>query len=86
MITTYLEEQIKHHWYLLQDVRIILCTVDCLSSPTLEKAGLFRKRPINLLLVDEASQLVLGAYPHVLAAHPTIGRIGFFGDHHQLAP
>lgn len=66
---------------------IVLSTISGLSSGRLEEGRVFEMRPIYALLVDEASQIVLGAYPHLLARHAeTLGRLGFFGDHKQLAP
>lgn len=66
---------------------IILATISGLSSQRLEEGKVLEMRPIYSLIVDEASQIVLGAYPHLLARHAeTLGRIAFFGDHKQLAP
>lgn len=71
----------------LKDKRVILCTMDSLSSGNLREAKLFKLRPVHCLVVDEASQLVLGAYPHLLHAHrKTLGRLVLFGDDRQLAP
>ncbi|CAO1622351.1 unnamed protein product [Sympodiomycopsis kandeliae] len=68
-------------------VSVFLSTVSGLSSYRLDQAGMFTLRPIYALLVDEASQIPLGAYPHLLARHSqTMARIAFFGDHKQLAP
>ncbi|CAO1635553.1 unnamed protein product [Parajaminaea phylloscopi] len=66
---------------------VLLCTISSLSSPKMEIGKLFDFRPINCLIIDEASQIVNGAYPHLFARHHrTLGRVGFFGDHRQLAP
>lgn len=39
------------------DSRIILCTLAMLSNPLLDRCGAFRYRPMEILVVDEASQI-----------------------------
>lgn len=71
----------------MSGVCVFLSTISGLSSQRLEDAKLFILRPIYTLLVDEASQIPLGAYPHLLSRHSqTMARMAFFGDHKQLAP
>jgi hypothetical protein len=44
------------------DVFVVLCTVDMLSNPVLEHAGVFDLVPVQNLVVDEASQIYVGDY------------------------
>lgn len=39
------------------DTRIMLCTLSMLSNPVLDLFGVFRYRPVEVLIVDEASQI-----------------------------
>lgn len=39
------------------DTHIILCTLSMLSNPMLDMYGVFKYRPMEILLVDEASQI-----------------------------
>lgn len=71
----------------LGNVRVILSTISGLSSIRLDIGQVFRIRPLHLLLVDEASQLVTAIYPHVFANHHrTLQKVVFLGDDQQLAP
>ncbi|CAO1638479.1 unnamed protein product [Sympodiomycopsis kandeliae] len=71
----------------LDGVRVILSTLSGISSIRLDQGQVFRIRPLNLLLVDEASQLVIGNYPHVFAQHHrTLQKVVFLGDDRQLSP
>ena len=73
----------------LSKVSVFVCTLDALSSPVLGVAqtALLQQRPIRYLVVDEASQILLAAYPHLVSRHrDVIGRIALFGDDAQLGP
>lgn len=71
----------------LGGVRVILATLSGLSSIRLDMGQVFRIRPLHVLVVDEASQLVTGNYPHVFATHHrTLQKVAFLGDDRQLAP
>lgn len=87
IVTSGLSRDLSQVRQKLGRVCVFLATMSSLSSSRLDIAQVFEMRPIYALIVDEASQIVQGAYPHVLARHAqTLGRIAFFGDHLQLAP
>ncbi|UZJ54639.1 hypothetical protein CBS101457_003959 [Exobasidium rhododendri] len=74
---------------LLKDCDVILCTLAFLSSPKVTRGDcpLFRLRPMRLLFVDEASQIHLRAYPHLLHRFgKEVARVVFLGDDRQLPP
>lgn len=87
LISTGLKEDLDIVRQWLGACPVILCTVSSLSSRRLELGRIFELRPMYNLIVDEASQIVMASYPHVLARHAkTLARVAFFGDHLQLAP
>lgn len=47
---------------LIGDCKVILSTVNMLFNNTLERKGLFRRVPMEKLIVDEASQIYVGDY------------------------
>lgn len=67
---------------------VILSTIAFLSHPRIVAGDkLLQLRPMRLLMVDEASQIHLRAYPHLFERFgSTVGRIIFLGDDCQLAP
>ncbi|PWN49755.1 hypothetical protein IE53DRAFT_317083 [Violaceomyces palustris] len=67
-------------------VNVILVTIGSLYSSLI--TNYFHEHfPMSLLIVDEASQVTLGTFPHLLNRHKdTLARIVFFGDDKQLAP
>lgn len=74
---------------LLDGCNVILCTISFLSSPKVvgDICPLFTLRPMRLLFVDEASQIHLRAYPHLLQRFGNLlARIIFLGDDRQLPP
>lgn len=42
---------------LLLNVNVILCTISMLSNPSLDQRHVFRLVPVQMLLIDEASQI-----------------------------
>ena len=55
---------------LLGTSQIILCTVAMLSNPSMDSFGVFRRIPVEQLVVDEASQIdtaefLVGFHPYV---------------------
>lgn len=70
---------------IFRDCNVILSTMAFLSSPRI--ADVNSIRPMSLLMVDEASQIHLRHYPHLLSYFgKTLGRVVFLGDDKQLAP
>lgn len=67
---------------------VILMTVAGLSATRYSSTvPLFTSKKMRMLLVDEASQIHLSAYPHVLRRfEKSLSKIVFFGDDKQLAP
>lgn len=66
-------------------VSIILCTLASLSSGWVAK--LIKFRPLHLLIVDEASQVLLNNYPHIFNRFSsTLDKVAFIGDPEQLQP
>lgn len=47
---------------LLLNRSVILCTVSTLSNPTIFRKNVFKLVPVERLIVDEASQIYVGAY------------------------
>lgn len=74
---------------LLGGCNVILSTVSFLSAPKIvgDVCPLFTLRPMRLLFLDEASQIHLRAYPHLLQRFGILlARIIFLGDDRQLPP
>ncbi|KDQ17077.1 hypothetical protein BOTBODRAFT_224637 [Botryobasidium botryosum FD-172 SS1] len=72
---------------LLSDNLVILCTIDTLSNPTLHERHVFDLIPVERIVIDEASQIYVGAYVHILHSfRRTLQKICWFGDPKQLPP
>lgn len=67
---------------------VVLMTISGLSAARYTTSvPLFEAKRMRMLLVDEASQIHLSAYPHILRRFEnTLSRVVFFGDDEQLAP
>ncbi|KAI0343425.1 P-loop containing nucleoside triphosphate hydrolase protein [Trametopsis cervina] len=65
---------------------IILCTLSTLSNPVLTKCGMFKLRPANVVVVDEASQINVFEYMHLFHRFKDLEKVCFFGDPKQLPP
>ncbi|KAJ7079450.1 P-loop containing nucleoside triphosphate hydrolase protein [Mycena belliarum] len=73
--------------HLLQDAQIVLSTLSTLSNPGLDQIRIFSLVPLERLVVDEASQINVFDYMHVLYKfRETLEKICFFGDPKQLPP
>ncbi|KII85034.1 hypothetical protein PLICRDRAFT_329256 [Plicaturopsis crispa FD-325 SS-3] len=69
----------------LLDTRVILCTLSMLSNDEMECIPMVA--PIQTVLVDEASQIEVGAYVPLFSRWGrTLQKIVFIGDDRQLAP
>ena len=70
---------------LLAGSRVILCTLSMLSHPQL--AAFTRIVPIEIVIVDEASQIEIGEYIPIIHLHGrTIKKLAFIGDDKQRKP
>jgi superfamily I DNA and/or RNA helicase len=67
---------------ILAGCRVILCTISMLSN---EKISPFtRNVPVETVIVDEASQIEVGAYLPILSLFRSkLKKIVFMGDHKQ---
>ncbi|KAE9410148.1 hypothetical protein BT96DRAFT_470130 [Gymnopus androsaceus JB14] len=64
--------------------RVILSTLGLLSNPALDKNGTFDIIPVERLIVDEASQINVFEYMHVLHKfRKSLQKLCFFGDPKQ---
>jgi len=64
--------------------RVILCTLSMMSSEQIVKSGFTEFVPVEILIVDEASQVEIGDYLIPLSRfHNTIQKITFIGDNKQ---
>ncbi|KAL1738150.1 P-loop containing nucleoside triphosphate hydrolase protein, partial [Schizophyllum fasciatum] len=68
----------------LKDVKVILCTISMLSNNFLKKFLPFV--PFNTLIIDEASQIEIGAYIPIFTTFTTLRKTCFIGDDKQLPP
>ncbi|KAL0954938.1 hypothetical protein HGRIS_003871 [Hohenbuehelia grisea] len=69
----------------LGGVRVILCTLSMFSHPRISCAT--RLLPVQTVIFDEASQIEVGDYFPVLAAHQSsLRKLVFIGDDKQLPP
>ncbi|KAI0644790.1 P-loop containing nucleoside triphosphate hydrolase protein, partial [Trametes meyenii] len=68
------------------DDQIILCTLAMLSSPALETQGIFKYRPVQRLVVDEASQIDTSEFLHLFHKFEKLEKVCMFGDPKQLPP
>ncbi|KAG8730302.1 hypothetical protein FRC10_002899, partial [Ceratobasidium sp. 414] len=68
--------------------KVVLCTLATLSSPILDKKGVFIKRPLQHLIVDEASQIdMTSEFMHLFYKHrDALKSVCWFGDPKQLPP
>ncbi|KAG8790005.1 hypothetical protein FRC12_012947 [Ceratobasidium sp. 428] len=68
--------------------KAVLCTLATLSSKVLEDKDIFIKRPVQTLIVDEASQIdVTSEFMHLFYRHrTTLKNVCWFGDPKQLPP
>ncbi|KAG6888035.1 hypothetical protein C0992_009850 [Termitomyces sp. T32_za158] len=63
---------------------IILSTLGMLSNPTLHQNGMFEVVPVGRLVVDEASQIKIEDFLHILHRfRHSLGKLCFFGDPKQ---
>ncbi|KAI0827584.1 AAA domain-containing protein, partial [Trametes gibbosa] len=65
------------------ETRIILCTVAMLSSAALQLHGMFSFRPVEILVVDEASQIDSSEYMHLFGKFNGLRKVCMFGDPRQ---
>lgn len=70
----------------LQTCPVILCTLSMLSSFAFRKSGGFDAAPLRTLVIDEASQIEIGAYIPLFTSHTSIRKVCFIGDDKQLPP
>ncbi|KAH9856840.1 P-loop containing nucleoside triphosphate hydrolase protein [Lenzites betulinus] len=68
------------------NARVILCTLAMLSSSALQLHGMFEFRPVEILVVDEASQIDTLEYMHLFDKFKGLRKVCMFGDPHQLPP
>jgi hypothetical protein len=54
-----------------------------LSSFAFRKAGGFNAAPLRTLVIDEASQIEIGAYIPLFTSHTSIRKVCFIGDDKQ---
>jgi len=71
----------------LHGSRVILCTLSMLSNTRLGSSGFTRLVPVDVVIVDEASQIEVGDYLPLLSQFGSrIQKLAFIGDDKQLAP
>ncbi|CDO72684.1 hypothetical protein BN946_scf184985.g104 [Trametes cinnabarina] len=68
------------------DVQIVLCTLAMLSNPMLSLTGMFKHRPMQHLVVDEASQIDTSEFMHLFDRFEDLRKVCMFGDPKQLPP
>lgn len=69
---------------LLQNARVILCTLSMFSSSRLQSCGFTQLVPVNNVIIDEASQIEIGAYLPLLSKFgQAIRKLAFIGDDKQ---
>ena len=69
---------------MLLDSRVILCTLTMLSNPKLKV--ITGQVPVELVIVDEASQIEVGDYlPMLNLYQKTLRKVVFIGDDKQCA-
>ncbi|KAL5498110.1 hypothetical protein ACEPAH_2240 [Sanghuangporus vaninii] len=71
---------------LFHETRIVLCTISTLSNPALDTIHLFRIVPMQMLIIDEASQISVLDYLHLFGRFKELTKVCFFGDPKQLPP
>ncbi|KAI9574014.1 P-loop containing nucleoside triphosphate hydrolase protein [Boletus coccyginus] len=68
----------------LLDCKVILCTLSMFSNPN---NVFLRLVPVEMIILDEASQIECGDYLPVLHQfHSTLSKLVFIGDDEQLSP
>ncbi|KAG6824710.1 hypothetical protein H0H92_006077 [Tricholoma furcatifolium] len=77
-----------HQLYrILGPTTVMLSTLSMLSSPNVDRVGLFRVVPVGRLVVDEASQIKIDDFMHILYKFRSpLKKLCFFGDPQQLPP
>lgn len=69
---------------LLGGSRVLLCTLSMLSNPKLDEGGFTRLVPVDIVIIDEASQIEVGDYLPVLSQYrSSIQKLVFIGDDKQ---
>ncbi|KAI0694619.1 AAA domain-containing protein [Cytidiella melzeri] len=64
--------------------RVILCSLSMFSSPRIVSCGFTRIVPVNVVIVDEASQIEVGDYlPLLTIFAQTVKKLVFIGDDKQ---
>ncbi|OJT07637.1 ATP-dependent helicase upf1 [Trametes pubescens] len=65
---------------------IMLSTLSMLSNPMLAQNGVFNYRPVEILIVDEASQIDTLEFMHLFDKFDKLRKVCMFGDPQQLPP
>lgn len=68
----------------MRGMKVILCTISMLSNSLMSKFT--RYVPLQTLIVDEASQIEIGAYIPVFTTYTSLRKCCFIGDDKQLPP
>ncbi|PIL32979.1 hypothetical protein GSI_05097 [Ganoderma sinense ZZ0214-1] len=68
------------------ETKVILCTLSMLSNPCLREMGVFAYRPVERLVVDEASQIDTFEFMHLFHSFSKLEKVCMFGDPKQLPP
>ncbi|KAI0359312.1 P-loop containing nucleoside triphosphate hydrolase protein [Trametes cingulata] len=68
------------------DARVILCTLSMLSNENLVTQKVFKHRPVERLVVDEASQIDMFEFMHLFDKFEDLKKVCMFGDPKQLPP
>ncbi|KAH9856811.1 hypothetical protein C2E23DRAFT_721458 [Lenzites betulinus] len=70
----------------LGESKAVLCTISMLSNPGIENSGVFKLRPVERLVVDEASQIDTFEFMHLFHKFRKLEKVCMFGDPKQLPP
>ncbi|KAG9126659.1 hypothetical protein FRC07_002569 [Ceratobasidium sp. 392] len=78
----------EHYQNRVFESKAVLCTLATLSSAILDDKGIFIKRPLKHLIIDEASQIdMTSEFMHLFYKHRnTLKSVCWFGDPKQLPP
>jgi hypothetical protein len=69
---------------LVLGARVMLCTISMLSTNRLTECGFTKIVPVQMIIVDEASQIEVGDYLSILARYKTsLRKMAFIGDDKQ---
>ena len=69
---------------LLAGARVILCTLSMFANNKFQSAGFTRIVPVDIVIIDEASQIEIGDYMPLLSKFgKTIRKLVFIGDDKQ---